>query len=345
MVSQRKTASNEKIVHAQSNQSSTINQATEKKPNQAGATQQNDMSNVLIALDVMRALIEDLSAESSHYLSLNFDTTSASYQQTLDAIHNLAKQDITANLIDVSAQAQAHIITREDITVCGRQWAQMAFELIDPSLKLTWHCSDGEQIKANAILVNITGNARAILTAERTALNFLQMLSATATTTAWYAKCLTGTSTALLDTRKTIPGFRQAQKYAVRCGGGKNHRMGLYDAFLIKENHIKACGSITNAILQAKDLQSAKIVEIEVESLDELREAIAAGADIVMLDNFSTQQIQEAVSINSQRCKLEVSGNITQERLAELAKTGVDFISSGAITKHVNAVDLSLLIL
>lgn len=300
----------------------------------------------LVSQDVVRALVEDLSenlaeSASSHISKLvqelTIQKTSPNNMQTL------ANQDITASLINEGEKAQAHIITREDITLCGRQWAQCAFALIDPSLTLEWHYKDGDTIEANSALVNITGSARAILTAERTALNFLQMLSATATTTAGYVRCLAGSDTTLLDTRKTIPGFRQAQKYAVRCGGGQNHRMGLFDAFLIKENHIKACGSITNAILQAKHLHTSKMVEIEVENLGELREAIAAGADIVMLDNFSTQLIQEAVSINNHQCKLEVSGNITQERLAELAKTRVDFISSGAITKNVYAVDLSLL--
>lgn len=286
--------------------------------------------------DVERALVEDLSP-----LPMISDTE----HSKLEYLQSLINHDITANLIAQDSTAHAHIITREDIVVCGLQWAQSAFMLVDPSLELTWHCEDGQAIKANSTLVDIKGSAKAILTSERTALNFLQMLSATATTTAHYAKFLQGSSTALLDTRKTLPGFRQAQKYAVACGGGKNHRMGLYDAFLIKENHIKACGSIGNAIFQAKALQTQKPIEIEVENLDELRQAIAANADIVMLDNFSTEQVQEAVSINNHQCKLEVSGNITEERLTELAKTRVDYISSGAITKHINAVDLSLLIL
>jgi nicotinate-nucleotide pyrophosphorylase (carboxylating) len=291
--------------------------------------------------DVTRALIEDLSPNAE-------DLVPSSYRKSEENqafLKSLAKQDITASLIGDSTQAHANVITREDIVVCGRAWAQQAFMLIDPSLLLTWHCHDGERMAPNSVLFDIKGSAKAILTAERTALNFLQMLSGTATTTAKYAAYLAGSPTSLLDTRKTIPGFRQAQKYAVSCGGGKNHRMGLYDAFLIKENHIKACGSISNAIKQAKDLQTEQPVEIEVESLDELAESICAGADIVMLDNFSTKQIQEAVSINNHRCKLEVSGNITEERLTELAKTRVDYISSGAITKNVTAVDLSLLIL
>ncbi|MGK0371266.1 MAG: nicotinate-nucleotide pyrophosphorylase (carboxylating), partial [Glaciecola sp.] len=225
------------------------------------------ISKDLIQLDVTRALIEDLTPASSDLLNLSRGAVSTDLkhqsEQTHSALQTLALQDITANLIDISTQAHAHIITREDITVCGREWAQQAFCLIDPTLELTWHCEDGQVMQADATLVDIKGNARSILTAERTALNFLQMLSGTATTTAQYVKCLVGSPTRLLDTRKTIPSFRQAQKYAVNCGGGKNHRMGLFDAFLIKENHIKACGSITNAIMQAKDLHTNKTIEIE----------------------------------------------------------------------------------
>jgi nicotinate-nucleotide pyrophosphorylase (carboxylating) len=295
-----------------------------------------------VASDVLRALIEDLAPNSINVTNMHIDNID---EKTPIDLQALVQQDITANLIDISTQAHAHIITREDITVCGREWAQQAFHLIDPTLNLDWHCEDCQVVKAGTSLVDIKGSARAILTAERTALNFLQMLSGTATVTAQYVKCLSGSPTRLLDTRKTIPGFRQAQKYAVSCGGGQNHRMGLFDAFLIKENHIRACGSINNAIVRAKSLHTQKTIEIEVENLDELKQAIAAGADIVMLDNFSTEQIHQAVSINNQQCKLEVSGNITQEKLAELAKTNVDFISTGAITKHIRAVDLSLLIM
>jgi nicotinate-nucleotide pyrophosphorylase (carboxylating) len=298
-----------------------------------------------IIVEVIRALTEDLTPQQTDRLSLQEINSSQNIAHSIAQLQHLADQDITASLIDIKAQVNAHIITREDIILCGREWAQQAFCLLDPTLKLTWHYQDGQAIPADATLLNIQGNARSILTAERTALNFLQMLSGTATTTAGYVKCLAGSPTRLLDTRKTIPGFRQAQKYAVTCGGGKNHRMGLFDAFLIKENHIKACGSIPNAIAHAKNLHTGKAVEIEVENLDELKQAIAAGADIVMLDNFTTEQIFQAVSINNEQCKLEVSGNITEERLAELAKTRVDFISCGAITKHVRAIDLSLLII
>ncbi|MFS1703409.1 carboxylating nicotinate-nucleotide diphosphorylase [Aestuariibacter sp. GS-14] len=253
-----------------------------------------------------------------------------------------ASADITANLIPATQQATATIITREDCVVCGVAWARAAFSLVDSEIEQHWHVQDGDSITANSTMVTLKGNARALLTAERTALNFLQLLSATATVTAYYASILENTGTRILDTRKTIPGLRLAQKYAVACGGGKNHRIGLFDAFLIKENHIAGCGNIATAVANARSLAPGKPVEVEVESLEELQQAIDAGADIVMLDNFSNEQIQRAVSINQKRCKLEVSGNVTSERLSTLAQLGVDFISSGALTKNVNAVDLSL---
>ena len=253
-----------------------------------------------------------------------------------------AANDITANLIDESVNAKATIITREPCVVCGIAWANQAFALIDESVSLTWHVKDGDKVDANTVLVSLEGSARAILTAERTALNFLQTLSATATVTAFYAKFLDGSNTKILDTRKTLPGLRHAQKYAVRCGGGQNHRVGLFDAFLIKENHIFSCGNIEKAVSRAKTMMRGKPVEVEVEDLTELEQALRAGADIVMLDNFSNEQIQQAVALNKGQCKLEVSGNITDKRLASLAKLGVDYISSGALTKHVQAIDLSL---
>ncbi|GGF67034.1 carboxylating nicotinate-nucleotide diphosphorylase [Alteromonas lipolytica] len=253
-----------------------------------------------------------------------------------------ASADITANLIPASQQATATIITRENCIVCGVAWAQLAFSLVDETIEQQWLVQDGDKVTANTTLVALKGPARALLTAERTALNFLQMLSGTATDTAYYASLLAHSDTRILDTRKTIPGLRLAQKYAVACGGGKNHRIGLYDAFLIKENHIMACGGIQEAISTAKTQAPGKPVEVEVENLDELQQAIEAGADIVMLDNFSNEQIQRAVSLTQKRCKLEVSGNITSERLTSLATLGVDYISSGALTKHVKAIDLSL---
>jgi nicotinate-nucleotide pyrophosphorylase (carboxylating) len=254
-----------------------------------------------------------------------------------------AKQDITAMLIDADTQMQAKIITREPAVICGIEWANEVFRQVNPSVQLEWLCKDGERIECDQTLVNIHGNARSILTAERSALNFLQTLSATATTTALYVDAIKHSKTKLLDTRKTLPGMRQAQKYAVACAGGVNHRMGLYDAFLIKENHIEACKGIENAVSKAKSMHPGLPIEVEVENLDELRQAINSGVNTIMLDNFSTKLIEEAVLINAQRCKLEVSGNITIERLQELAATGVDYISSGALTKHVNAIDLSLI--
>lgn len=253
-----------------------------------------------------------------------------------------AANDITANLIDESVTAKATIITREPCVVCGIAWANQAFALIDESVSLTWHVKDGDKVEADTILVSLEGSARAILTAERTALNFLQTLSSTATVTAFYAKFLAGSNTKILDTRKTLPGLRYAQKYAVRCGGGQNHRVGLFDAFLIKENHIFSCGNIEKAVIRAKTMMPGKPVEVEVESLAEFEQALSAGADIVMLDNFSNEQIQQAVALNKGQCKLEVSGNITDERLTSLSTLGVDYISSGALTKHVQAIDLSL---
>jgi len=253
-----------------------------------------------------------------------------------------ASNDITANLIDPTTQATATIITREPCIVAGIPWAQEAFRQIDSSVNILWHCEDGDALQPDDDVATITGSAQAILTAERTALNFLQTLSATATTTSTYAALLAGSDTKILDTRKTLPGLRLAQKYAVVCGGGHNHRVGLYDAYLIKEKHIFACGSIKQAVEKAQLTHPNKKVEVEVENIAELSQAIDAKADIVMLDNFTNEQIQQAVALNKNRCKLEVSGNITDERLGGLARLGVDFISSGALTKHIQAIDLSL---
>ncbi len=253
-----------------------------------------------------------------------------------------AAKDITANLIDADTQDTATIITREPCVVCGVAWVNQAFALVDPNVSVTWHVNDGDKVDGDTVLVSLSGSARAILTAERTALNFLQTLSGTATTTAFYAHILSDSETKILDTRKTLPGLRMAQKYAVRCGGGQNHRIGLFDAFLIKENHIFSCGGIRPAIQRAKAMMPGAPVEVEVESIDELKLALEAGADIIMLDNFTNEQIQESVALTNKRSKLEVSGNITDERLASLSKLGVDYISSGALTKHVQAIDLSL---
>lgn len=250
--------------------------------------------------------------------------------------------DITASLIPAGQQAVATIITREDCVLCGSGFVNEVFLQLGNEVSIQWHATDGDRLSANSLICTLQGPARALLTGERTALNFLQLLSGTATTTAHYVRYLAGSNTRLLDTRKTLPGLRFAQKYAVSCGGGLNHRFGLFDAFLIKENHIAAAGSISQAVQQARQNFPGKPVEVEVENLDELKQALTAGADIIMLDNFSTPEIRQAVLLNQGRAKLEVSGNITSERLSELAATGVDFISSGALTKHVQAIDLSM---
>lgn len=259
-----------------------------------------------------------------------------------DLNYQSADGDITAQLIPVTQQANAKVITREAGVFCGKQLILEVFEQVDPSVKVNVLVEDGDTIEENQTLFTAVGNARAILTAERTALNFVQTLSGTATTTAHYVKELTGTGTQLLDTRKTIPGLRLLQKYAVKCGGGENHRIGLFDAFLIKENHIAACGGIENAVAQAKTNHPDKKVEVEVENLTELQLALDAGADIIMLDNFTVEMINKAVTITNKRAKLEVSGNMTLETLRTYSQAGVDFISSGALTKHVKALDLSM---
>jgi nicotinate-nucleotide pyrophosphorylase (carboxylating) len=226
--------------------------------------------------------------------------------------------------------------------VCGIAWFNQVFHQLNPHINITWQCADADFVAANTVLCTLQGSARTLLTGERSALNFLQLLSGTATITREYVALLKSSPTRLLDTRKTIPGWRLAQKYAVRCGGGNNHRMGLYDAFLIKENHIAAVGSITDAITSARRQAPDKLIEIEVENLQQLDEAIANQADIVLLDNFDDSQLAQAVKRTNKTTKLEVSGNITQSRLRYLADLGIDYISVGALTKHVRAIDLSM---
>ena len=253
--------------------------------------------------------------------------------------------DITAQLIPAHHVSEATIITREDMVVCGTAWVEEVFRQVDADVAIEWCVTDGDKVQANTTLCHLSGNSRSLLTGERCALNFLQTLSATASQTAFYVSKLAGFNTRLLDTRKTIPGLRMAQKYAVRCGGGTNHRIGLFDAYLIKENHIAACGGIVPAVKTARELNPGKPVEVEVESLAEFKHALDAGADIVMLDNFTISDIEAAVAQNKAAgspLKLEVSGNITDEALQSLGATGVDFISSGALTKHVTAIDLSM---
>jgi len=250
--------------------------------------------------------------------------------------------DITADLIAADTQAKAQVITREFAVISGTAWVDEVFHQVDPSVELIWHVKDGDQVAPGGLLFAMSGSARSLLTAERTALNFLQTLSGTATTSHHYAQRVATTGVRLLDTRKTLPGLRLAQKYAVSCGGCHNHRIGLYDAFLIKENHIMACGGITLAVETAKTLHPGKPVEVEVESMEQLKEALGANADIIMLDNFTPDQMREAVKLTAGRAKLEASGNITDETLLSFAETGVDFISIGALTKHCRAIDLSM---
>jgi nicotinate-nucleotide pyrophosphorylase (carboxylating) len=255
---------------------------------------------------------------------------------------DIGSGDITAQLIPAKHTATANIITREAAVICGVNWVNEVFQQIDNSVTITWHIADGDHVAANSILFELNGPARSLLTGERTALNFLQLLSGTATLCKQYSDLVAHTKVRLLDTRKTIPGLRTAQKYAVSCGGCHNHRIGLYDAFLIKENHIAACGGIGAAIAAARDIAPLKPVEVEVESLSELTVALNSDADIIMLDNFSLDDMRKGVAITAGRAKLEASGNISTQALAAIAETGVDFISIGALTKHAQAIDLSM---
>lgn len=254
--------------------------------------------------------------------------------------------DITAELIPAATAASATIIARESMIMAGQPWVDEVFAMLDPDVSLVWLCNDGDRVGADAEICIITGAARPILTGERTALNFLQLLSATATATARYVDALKGTRARILDTRKTLPGLRLAQKYAVRCGGGDNHRIGLYDALLIKENHIASAGGVAAAVAAARKVHRDLPVEVEVESLAELREALSAGADRLLLDNFDIDQLQRAVDINQQEGRppadLEASGGISLDTVYAIAETGVDYISVGALTKDVKAIDLSM---
>lgn len=250
--------------------------------------------------------------------------------------------DITAELIPENYLAKASIISHEDAIICGIPWAEAVYKYVDPDLKIHWRVKDGETISAGQTLAELVGKARALVTGERATLNWLQTLSGTATEVKRYVEKLKGTTTQLLDTRKTLPGLRYAQKYAVLCGGGSNHRMGLYDAYLIKENHIISCGSITKAIQKARNHHPDKPLEVEVENINELNEALKANAGIILLDNFDINEIKKAVVINQGRAELEISGNINLENIREIAETGVNFISVGALTKHIQAIDLSM---
>ncbi|WP_312663031.1 carboxylating nicotinate-nucleotide diphosphorylase [Pantoea sp. CTOTU49201] len=253
-----------------------------------------------------------------------------------------ADRDITALLLPAEKQAVAKVITREAGVFCGKRWVEEVFIQLGNKVTLTWHIEDGQTLVADQLLFELTGPARLLLTAERTALNFVQTLSGVATEVSRYVALLAGSETQLLDTRKTLPGLRTALKYAVLCGGGNNHRLGLSDAFLIKENHIIASGSVRNAVGKALWLSPDVPVEVEVESLTELQDAIDAGADIIMLDNFSLEMMHAAVALTNKRALLEVSGNVTETTLPQIAQTGVDYVSVGALTKHVRALDLSM---
>ncbi|MDR6934927.1 carboxylating nicotinate-nucleotide diphosphorylase [Luteibacter sp. 3190] len=250
--------------------------------------------------------------------------------------------DATADLLDPKATATAVLTCREDAVLCGSPWFDACFRKLDPDVRIEWLANDGDRVAAGSPICRLAGNARALVTAERSALNFLQLLSSTATVTAQYVDAIAGTRTRVLDTRKTIPGLRRAQKYAVRCGGGTNHRIGLFDAMMLKENHIIAAGGIPAAVRAARNTHPTLPLIVEVENLDELAQAVQAGADRALLDNFTPAMLAEAVAYTAGRIPLEVSGNVEIDTIRAIAEAGVDFISSGALTKHIRAIDLSL---
>lgn len=273
-------------------------------------------------------------------MNLDLNRVRDDVQRALE--EDLGAIDLTAQLLPAWSDGTATIIAREDAVLCGVAWAEAAFRALDPDSVFSWSATDGDPIRRDQILCTIAAKVRAIVGAERTALNFLQTLSGTATTARRYAQAVAGTRTRILDTRKTLPGLRMAQKYAVHCGGASNHRAGLYDAVLIKENHIRAAGSIAQAIQTARRIAPGRLVEIEVENLTEFESALAAQPDRIMLDELSIDDMKRAVAICAGRAELEISGSVSLERLPELAAIGVDYISVGALTKHVRAVDLSL---
>ena len=255
---------------------------------------------------------------------------------------DVASGDLTAHLVPESGRARARVISREAAVLCGTAWFEEVFRQVDPGVQVAWKAADGERVHADQVLCELEGSARSLLTGERTALNFLQTLSAVATKTRKFADAVVGTRAAILDTRKTLPGLRQALKYAVRCGGGTNHRMGLYDGVLIKENHIAAAGGIAPAMSRAAEVAGGKPVQIEVETLDQLRQALAAGARLILLDNLDVRGLKEAVRITAGRAALEASGGVSLESVRAIAESGVDRISIGSLTKDIQAVDLSM---
>ena len=265
-----------------------------------------------------------------------------SSQVKLSLLEDLGQQDLTADLIPVGAIAKARLISRQTAVLCGQDWFNEVFNQLDPDIQIHWFFKDADLLRENAVICELSGNARALLSGERTAMNFLQTFSGTATHTKLYADLVQDLPVKLLDTRKTLPGLRLGQKYAVRCGGGVNHRFGLYDAILIKENHILATGSIAAAVAQAKALHPNVSVEVEVESMNELEQALNTAADIVLLDNFSLTMLREAVSFTNGKVALEASGGVSTDTIRGIAETGVDRISVGQLTKDLQAVDLSM---
>jgi len=266
-------------------------------------------------------------------------------QVTTALAEDVGGGDVSAQLVPAAQRVTGKVITREEATLCGRPWVTEVFRQLDPAVQLTWHADDGDRVTANQTLFEIAGLARPVLTGERTALNFLQLLSATATATRRYVDAIAGTRCAILDTRKTVPGLRTAQKYAVLCGGGQNYRIGLFDQVLIKENHIAAAGSLTAAVAAARLAAGSRKVDVEVETMEEFEEALRAGPDIIMLDEFSLADTRAAVALNDSkghRVTIEASGSVTLETVRSVAETGVDYISIGGITKHVRAVELSM---
>ena len=266
-------------------------------------------------------------------------------QVTIALVEDIGSGDVTAELVPADQRVTGKVISREPAILCGRPWVTEVFRQLDPSVRLTWTADDGDRVAANQTLFEIAGLARPVLTGERAALNFLQLLSGTATATRRYVEAIAGTASVILDTRKTVPGLRTAQKYAVLCGGAQNLRIGLFDQVLIKENHIAAAGSLTEAIRAARRTAGSKKVEVEVETLQEFSEALQAAPDIIMLDEFSLDDMRAAVALNNEkgrRVALEASGSVTLETVRAIAETGIDYISIGGITKHIRAVDLSM---
>lgn len=275
---------------------------------------------------------------------MNVDRTEITRTVQSALSEDLGSGDLTASIIDQTAVASARLISRERAIFCGREWFNEVYNQLDPTIQTNWEVNDGETIRPDQMLCQVAGPARSLLSGERTALNFIQTLSGTASTTRTFVKAIEGTTTRILDTRKTLPGLRMAQKYAVSIGGGCNHRIGLFDGVLIKENHIQAAGSITRAVeIAARSATPGVLLEVEVENLTQLKEALSTSVSRILLDNFTRETLQQAVTLTQGKAELEASGNITLENVQSIARTGVDFISIGAITKHLQAIDFSLL--